>query len=46
MDNTKSIAVELETGEREQEETEEEMEARVLLEEAMEEDYSSASNED
>ena len=39
------LATELSTGEREQE-TEEEMEARVLLEEAMEEDYSSASNED
>ena len=41
MDWTKSIAVELSTGEREQE-TEEEMEARVLREEAMEEDYSSS----
>lgn len=33
------------TGEREQE-TEEEMEARVLLEEAMEEDYSNATDSD
>jgi hypothetical protein len=45
MEWTKSIAVEMATGEREQE-TEEEMIERVQREEDSFEDYSSASNEE